>query len=487
MKAKLFFTLLFGMFCIVNLTFAATYYVNAANSTPQAPYDTWEKAANEIQAAVDIAVAGDTVMVTDGVYNVGERITPDYDLSNRVVILQDITVRSVNGAKGTLIVGACSEGNSNGVAAIRCVYMTNGILMGFTLTNGYTLDSGWTAEELSGGGVRLKGDSVVNNCLITANNCHTYGAGVYSPQGGTVFNCVIVGNNAGDRGGGVLIHENTVVSNCYIYYNISNRGGGVYMSSSNNLISRCFIYDNTASSRGGGLYCEYGGSIQYCDIYNNYSEEDGGGVYIWLGGYLYNCKISGNISGNLGGGVYLYGDGALTNCLINGNSALSGGGVYLENGGKVYSCTIASNSANNTCGGILFTNGGYILDSIFYGNSDLSGNPNWLSYKSPPDIVFCCTTPTNGLPIVSGNIPDDPLFVDPGSDYHLQAGSPCIDNGVNLLWMLDATDLDGNERIYEGMVDMGCYEFVPEPSVFYAITGYFLLVIGILRKCGYKI
>ena len=43
-------------------------------------------------------------------------------------------------------------------------------------------------------------------------------------------------------------------------------------------------------------------------------------------------------------------------------------------------------------------------------------------------------------------------------------------------WMWTATDLDGNDRIINGTVDMGAYEAIPEISV----IGYQLSVIGIL-------
>jgi len=69
------------------------------------------------------------------------------------------------------------------------------------------------------------------------------------------------------------------------------------------------------------------------------------------------------------------------------------------------------------------------------------------------------------LPGGIGCIIENPDFVDLVlNDYHLLAGSPCIDTGTNMAWMdPPATDLDGNPRVQDGTVDMGCYEFVPEP------------------------
>ena len=78
------------------------------------------------------------------------------------------------------------------------------------------------------------------------------------------------------------------------------------------------------------------------------------------------------------------------------------------------------------------------------------------SDETPPYGGHC--TDQTGL---SGNISSDPSFVDPMSgDYHLQDGSPCIDAGDNTAALPDK-DLDGNDRIINGVVDMGVYEFAP--------------------------
>jgi hypothetical protein len=68
-----------------------------------------------------------------------------------------------------------------------------------------------------------------------------------------------------------------------------------------------------------------------------------------------------------------------------------------------------------------------------------------------------CTDQTGN----DGNISADPLFIDPSTgDYHLQASSPCIDAGDNTAPELPEKDLDGNDRIINGTVDIGVYEFV---------------------------
>ena len=69
--------------------------------------------------------------------------------------------------------------------------------------------------------------------------------------------------------------------------------------------------------------------------------------------------------------------------------------------------------------------------------------------------------PTNG----SGNFTNSPLFVDlAGRNFRLQPDSPCIDAGNNA-YVTTVTDLDGNPRISDSIVDVGAYEFVFTPDM----------------------
>lgn len=408
--------------CTSHLATSATLHVWQDSPSPGPPYATWTTAAHVIQDAVDAAVDGDTVLVTNGVYATGGRAVHG-TMTNRVAIDRAITLRSVSGLEMTTIKGGEAPGGDtygNGDGAIRCVYLGNGAsLEGFTLANGHTRRNGNEYQEMQGGGVWSESSGVVTKCALTGNSAATSGGGAL---GSTLYNCLLTGNFSQSRGGGA--HWSTL-------YN-------------------CTLTNNEAGYEAGGAY---GGTLYNCILVDNAAPEGGGASW----GTLYDCTLSGNVASWYGGGASW---ARLYNCILTGNSTRHGGGAYQS---TLYNCTVLGNSAATSGAGIW---GGALYNSIVYHNE--GGN-----YSGYCTFQYSCTTP---LPEGEGNFDAEPLIMQPvAGDLRLAPGSPCIDAGSDFylaevrLHLSDilTTDLDGNPRLLDGdgdgipQFDVGAYEYRP--------------------------
>ncbi|MCP4710729.1 MAG: hypothetical protein GY869_19055, partial [Planctomycetes bacterium] len=79
------------------------YHYAATNGPHIYPYNSWERAATNVQDAINAAVVGDAVFVSNGVYRFGGNTAGGHN--NRVMIDKAIDVSSINGPSATVILG----------------------------------------------------------------------------------------------------------------------------------------------------------------------------------------------------------------------------------------------------------------------------------------------------------------------------------------------------------------------------------------------
>jgi predicted outer membrane repeat protein len=252
--------------------------VDAANSSPVAPYSNWSTAATNIQDAIDAAEVGAIVLVTNGLYSSGGQAMAG-DLVNRIAITKAMTVVSVNGPAVTVIQGAW-DAATNGAAAVRCAWLTNGALLnGFTLQNGATRSSGGPELQNGGGIFGVSTQALALNCFIYTNAAFSEGGGSY---GAVLDRCQIMGNSAVNGGGAAF----GIVKNSFVAQNsASANGGGIYGSE----LKSCTVVANSGRTGAGvfAIYIAPQNSIIYGNGFGSVLPNDFYGVSV----FPINCCI----------------------------------------------------------------------------------------------------------------------------------------------------------------------------------------------------
>ena len=160
------------------------------------------RAKKTIKAALEAAAFGYTVFVAEGVYGdePGDEVMGTEGNWSRIVIPDGVTVKATGRCEDTIILGRKAtevlSGGGCGTDSARCVYLNaSSHIEGFTLTGGYSTQTGSTTKD--GGGFCSQGSSygIVVNCVVSNN--------VASGTGGTGF---------GGRCFGCRFYDNTAVT-----------------------------------------------------------------------------------------------------------------------------------------------------------------------------------------------------------------------------------------------------------------------------------
>ncbi|MDZ7741000.1 MAG: choice-of-anchor Q domain-containing protein [Bacteroidota bacterium] len=337
-----------------------------------------------------------------------------------------------------------------------------------------------------GGALGVMGyDSLrLDHCVFEYNEGFKGGAVYIEYADPLLQNLTIRNNNSIDGGGVFLVGASPAILNCVISDNDSEWiAGGLFAKEySSPLIENCLIENNTSVGSAGGLYfhdyCEP--VIRNCTISNNYCQStqvgSGGGMKINFYCYvkLENCVIQDNLSNSRGGGMTITSDVDMVNCLVSGNQALmSGGGINVDLSISYYRPTVnITNSTiiDNSCqvgAGINSERSDLtLINSIVYDNNsspenyiDIDKTALFIEYSNIQDSTEIIVNDSCSLQFGAGVIDEDPEFFS-SSDFRLSELSPCINAGTPDTTSLGIppTDLDGFDRVYDGRIDMGCYE-----------------------------
>lgn len=425
-----------------------------------------------IQAGIDVAVNGDTVLVAPGTY-----------VENIDFLQKTITVKSSSGAKATIIDGGNA---SNRVVMIYGDLSSDCVLDGFTITNS------------TGGGIYVSSSPTIINNIIS-NNSVSRGGGIYGYRCyGSISNNLIIENSA-ENGGGIY---------CTELFDSDSIGGGKEGSNGRRshrgpAITNNIITGNTATT-GGAIECQYGGTHVFNNTITGNSADRGGGIYsfddsmnivknliadntaTYTGGGLYfinyadsfiaECTIVNNTAGSSGGGCYSHRSGStFVNNIFAWNTADSkGGAVHLDLSGEYTfrNNTITGNLAGETCGAF-YCMGPWLTieNTILWDNVSPSGLNIWIGRGMiTGELSISYSDLQGGQPTIhvepdctlnwgAGMIDAFPHFVDPiNKDFHLTYNSPCRDTGDNSV-VEELFDFEGDPRIAHGTVDMGADEF----------------------------
>jgi len=478
-----------------------------------------------IQAGIDVATDGDTVLVDPGIYfeNInfnGKGIT----VASHYIINED-----TNYINNTVINGSNpANPDSGSVVTFDSGTDTTSVIYGFTITGGTGTSIYSDTWRLGGGimcylaGAKIIHNKIINNTSNHINNAYGGGIGIISSSRGIGINpsgtwVVICSNTIQDnvsssdniaRGGGIYSKGNCLLIKGNIIrhdslFGDAARGGGVYATNTpylemtGNMITQNSVYSIT-SYWGAGVICFSSvGPVKISLNEFSYNIGDtlgyggGGGLHI-ENTFDYPVEIDRNRflynTAQYGGGLHevsCYNMRVTNNIFIGNNGSRAGAmGIYnmYQSSGEYQSQfinnTFYNNSAGNGYGGAItywadFPSSPVFINCIFWENAGPSFWEEITNLSNDTVIVF-----NSDIDIESiwgpwygkSNFYADPEF--DTDSIHLLKSSPCINKGIDTLeisgtfYYCPDHDIDGDPRPLLDSVDVGADEYDIQPGIY---------------------
>jgi alpha-tubulin suppressor-like RCC1 family protein len=390
----------------------ALHDLNVHNQTQ----DIWYK---KIQAAINEADDNDVIVPYEGYY------CENINLGDKTIVLKGVDPNMWVVVDNTRIYGS-------GQNVISLVNNYDSELNGLTVINGsYGIDCDYS-------------NPIITNCVIKENQ--SYGMYCRNYSWPDVLNTIISGNSSN---GIYCSDSDLLIINCDMN---DNQGYAVNASGSVVEIQNSIIKNNTND----------GVNVSYSDLMiTNCSIEENGGDGIENSGYSSPVIQGSVISQNKYNGINCSSmlESEFKNNWIVNNGEYGGSGVYIQScssSPKIFSNTIAGNyqyGINRNAGA-----DANVMNCIIWNNS--SGS----LYGAFSNVNYNCIQNYSGGGV--GNITSDPQFINAdANNFHISLNSGCVDNG-NPNFASTGTDIDGESRIVNSIVDIGADEVYQTPADF---------------------
>lgn len=508
----------------LNIAAQNIWYVNAASTAASPDGHSWATAFRKLQKALAVAHYGDEVWVAQGQYKPTDDNdrSKSFNLVDGVAVFGGFNgTESSRGERDWTVfptvlsgdIGAVGDSSDNSYTILYAVLTSfNTRLDGFTIENGNASLVDLALPQLNpqscGGAIYLNGYGDLYAYLSIYNCTFRNDWAIYS--GGAI--CA----NGRDGGSSVVYLENCVFEHDYA----TTYGGAILLENSSTqpyplTIRNCVFDSNRTEVEGGALWIKHHQKIEFkgCDITNNITEL---GNIILAGKYTSfpisfdHCRFIKNDEFHNGAGSCFRVETDFPTIINEEKSVTLNGCSFLRNSKtlmsfnfytnivkyKVSQCIFSENGTNTSyfigilsCSGDTLNSKTEITNCAFYNNHgpeiasnpkaflknsiivDFNDNFNSLGFPVHDRLTLDnCIVSYPGLQVLqqifgqaaSHNVQyaTDPLFINPGTDFHLQPCSPAINAGLDDI--LDSlgitTDLDGLPRVSNGRVDIGPYE-----------------------------